>query len=127
MITIEASNSAQTQFAARFNPDDWTELCRSQKFLDAVEALEFGLAEVIAWEILLKDLNANAEVSAKIHANQERLHESVRAFVSVWAAKTSRTGKGSKQSRQGHIRKLMKHGINSEYAQKMLDEAKQAA
>jgi hypothetical protein len=117
----------KVQFRRRFSNEDWQTLCRNTKFLDAIEAGEIDLAEVIAWEILLSDLNRDSDVAAKLHAERERLHEAVRAFVFIWADKTDRAGRKWKQSRQNHIRRLMKLGLQSEYAKKMLAQAAQAA
>lgn len=109
-------------FTSRFNQADWTALCAIPQFNEAVAAEDFALAEVIAWRQLTNNLNTPVNDWTEV-GKIERLHLACREFVAVWARRTGREGRGGKQSRQNHIRKLMKRGLNSDFARKMCLEA----
>ena len=112
------------QFAGCFSAEDWGLLCTDEKFLAAIQAQDWDQAEVIAWAKFMKRDQAEISLMAEVRARHDRLHEAARQFVSVWAKATGKTGGKWKQSRQNHIRRLMKNGLASDYAAKMAGEAK---
>lgn len=122
-MTTESNNAALQLFASRFSIDDWQMLLQIPGFDEAVAKGAFDEAEAIAWFELTKDMNRDAISAAEAYCARIKEHAAVCDFVRIWAAKTNRVGGKGKQSRQNHIRKLMKHGLKSEYARKMAVEA----
>lgn len=108
-------------FALRFSDSDWTAICGRADFHAAIESADFDLAEVIARRELDRNLSALPSLAVCVDSTPE--HGAARAFVSAWAACVGKTGRAGKQSRQGHIRKLMRHGLGSDYARKMAAQA----
>lgn len=117
---------ARLQFAARFSYEDWSWLCTFEKFNQAVQAVELGVAEVIAHEKFAERDAVSPETLAEMDDRFHRQQENnilIREFVTLWANQLGRNGKAWKQSRQNHIRRLMKHGLGSDYAMKMRMQA----
>lgn len=106
-------------FSSRFSFEDWSELCSLGDFTRAVEAGEFDRAEVIAHE----HFQRRDEAGARVVLEWERRHAEARALVAQWAAATGRTGGDHKQARQSRIRRIVKHGIDSDYARAIRAEA----
>ena len=113
----------QLRFASQFPIEDWNFLCAVPDFNAALEDRELGVAEVIARTRLFARDQASIERGAIAMVSFDREHGAVAEFVSRWAMATGRTGRAHKQSRQAHIRKLVKHGLASGYAEKMKAEA----
>lgn len=114
---------ARLQFAARFSLEDWQWFCSFENFTKAVEDLELGIAEVISHEKFTERDEPVIRAGAAALSALEKQHELVREFVSLWAQQLGRTGRKWKQSRQNHIRRLMQHGLTSDYASKMRTQA----
>ena len=120
---------AQRLFMAQFGQLDWVDFCGTPGFSEAWEAGEIARASVIAHGVLVRknrlDKEPTAEQWAKISSNiqeQGRLHDAARSLVAQWARATGRTGKSHKQARQSRIRKLVKNGMQSDYAKRLKAE-----
>lgn len=75
---------------------------------------------------VLTNREMNIPVSPEMVLNWKKAESDRKAqmdFVSKWACAVGKTGSKGKQSRQGHLRKLAKHGLKSEYAFKMAAQA----
>lgn len=99
------------------------ELSTSPAYCRACEAGDWPLVRVIAFCFANKTLDADAQTGAEILIERERRHKAASDLVAIWARATGRTGGAHKQSRQNHIRRLLKRGISSDYARKMMLEA----
>lgn len=81
-------------------------------------------ASVVSTVLIRRELNTPMSTDAAAIMKREEAEKNARLeFVKIWAAKLGKVGRKWKQSRQAHVRKLAKHGLNSEYARKMAAEA----
>lgn len=110
-------------FAKRFTAGEWFELCALANFNAAVMAGEWESAEVIAHEHLTRRWDDEIHRAAAGVAGWEARHQAARELVHQWAEATGRTGREHKQVRQSRIRRIVKHGLASEYARKIRAEA----
>ena|ERR1017187_6518680 len=85
-----------------------------------VPETEIGpLASVIAAEIVNDEINlvvAETDILRISSGAWANLHREAQELVKAWAISMKRTGAAHKQARQGRIRKLVKHGLDSRYA-----------
>ena len=106
-------SAAHRQFAAIFTAEDWLFLTAIPEFNAALEDWEFGQAEVIARVRLFERDRASIDVGALAMVARDEAHEAVAEFVRIWALRCGR---------QNHIRRLMAHGLDSNYAAAMKRE-----
>lgn len=110
-------------FSARFSFEDLAALCARPDFLAAVEASDFALAEVLAAQFFAARDASSIDIAVAQQLNWDSRHAEAKALVAQWAAATGHTGGDHKQARQSRIRRIVKHGINSDYARAIRAEA----
>jgi hypothetical protein len=72
---------------------------------------------------LLTRLRGNEPVYVPKMIREQEMHDQAKQLVYNWAMVTGRTGKQHAQTRRGKIQKLMKNGMTSEYALRLMREA----
>lgn len=74
--------------------------------------------------MLLTSLRNDEPVYVPKVVLEKTLHQEAQQLVYDWAMATGHTGQQHAQARQSRIRKVMKNGLDSDYARKLMREAR---
>ena len=104
---------------------DWHAYFAAAREAGAPEANVAAVAECAAFDALNQEINSPAfSLAVAALAGVQQEHAPACALVAEWAAATGHTGRDGRQSRACRIKKLMRYGLASAYADALRAEIK---